>query len=142
MTMSIRQIVDHVASLSDLKSNGTELFLLMHEYDDNDDNNILIEAPYSHEVFATIVAYIQFICDEVDHTYGMSQEDVASILCSLYDCKIKLPHAREFYYYSKVELCENWEMFCGSYSYDKIMQNKLFEREELGNELIRMVDNR
>ncbi|MCM3273978.1 hypothetical protein [Paenibacillus elgii] len=109
MSTFVKRLVEKLQELNELpKSSNPIVYCLTHTYDLRP-KRFYVEAPYSHDVFEAICAYIQFECSEMEETYSMDQTDVIEILEKFYECK-KVKRAKAI----KVDLYYNWECFCGS----------------------------
>ncbi|MBT2759961.1 hypothetical protein [Paenibacillus sp. ISL-20] len=108
---TVKEVFESIKKKKNLKSKVTRIFKLNHAADE-EQTDYWVSAPYSLDVFEAICAHIQFECEKIEMTYGMSQDEVIEILEKFYDCKkIERPTSGTYY---NVDLYYSREMFCGS----------------------------
>lgn len=136
MIKTAKEVVELISKKKKLKSTKERTYCLTHIYDEKP-RNFWVLAPYSLEVFETICAYIQYECSDIEQSYGMSQEDIVKALEQLYECKaIETPRAGRYY---KVDLYENWEIYCGQAG--EVQKIETLKREGLRDLLEEFVES-
>ncbi|KZE65035.1 hypothetical protein AV545_03695 [Paenibacillus jamilae] len=111
VNQTIKKVFESIKKKKNLQSKTTRIFKLNHAADENE-TDYWVSAPYTLEVFEAICAHIQFECEKIEMSYGMSQDEVIEILEKFYECeKIERPKSGSYF---NVDLNYSREMFCGS----------------------------
>ncbi|WP_339193836.1 hypothetical protein MKY95_18920 [Paenibacillus sp. FSL P4-0176] len=112
MSKTREEIVQLVTKKKNLTQKKINIYCLTHTHD-TEPREYWVKAPYSVNVFNTLVAYIQFELSDIEQSYGMDQEDLIKILEQFYDCKQTEKPDRGTYF--EIDLYYNWEYFCSAY---------------------------
>lgn len=128
-TYTASEMLEYVSMQEQLFSNDYFHFHLTHSY--NPEKRITtFVSNINPIIMEVLVAYIQFNGDEVDESHSMDQEEIRSIIKTLYidtQPNRNVNNLNPVPY--EIDLYINWERFCGKA--DKVMAISLFYQERM-----------
>ena len=98
-----------------------------------DEDSVYIATDYSNIVMQYLIAYIQFTFYEIAPDYGLSPQQIGSILSDIYG----FDNIQPTDYSSVIDMFDIWEKYY--MAIDVILNIRIFQNEKLHNELIKQL---
>lgn len=99
---------------------------------------VLFSSKLRVEYLSNVIAYIQFLTDEISHAKELSSIEIVSLLKMFYDNDIEILDNNEVVKFT-IDEYDNWEFYCSAA--EQILKNENYIRKGLSSFIKKMLLN-